>query len=128
VPSGSAEGFIQRVRALPLPGRVLSVIAPLLALMRPLNQQLAYSDATIEHLAVQDPRVLRLRSVPSVGPASPWNAREPRASRSSPAPVDAQHLGGCVKPIGNDLKGSTIEFKAGRDLSPVSAPKLLSAA
>ena len=33
-----------------------------------LNQQLAYSDATIEHLAVQDPRVPHLRSVPSIGP------------------------------------------------------------
>ena len=66
--SGSAEGFIERVRALPLPGRVRSLIAPLLAVMGPLNRQLAYSDATIEHLAVQDPRVPRLRSVPSIGP------------------------------------------------------------
>ena len=56
--------------ALPLPGRLLSVVAPLLALMRPLNRQLSYSDATIEHLAVQDPRVPRLRSVPSVGPVA----------------------------------------------------------
>lgn len=70
MPSGSAEGFIQRVRTLPLPGRLLSVIAPLLAVMRPLNWQLAYSDATIEHLAVQDPRVPRWRSVPSVGPVT----------------------------------------------------------
>ena len=38
--------------------------------MRPLNGQLTYSDATIEHLAVQDPRVLRLRSVPSIGPVT----------------------------------------------------------
>ena len=56
--------------ALPLPGRLRSVVAPLLAVMRPLNQQLAYSDATIEHLAVQDPRVPRLRSVPSIGPVT----------------------------------------------------------
>ncbi len=55
---------------MPLPGRLLSVVAPLLAVMRPLNQQLAYSDATIEHLAVQDPRVPRLRSVPCVGPVT----------------------------------------------------------
>jgi transposase len=68
VPSGSAENFVHRVQTLPLPGRLRSVVAPLLALMRPLNQQLAYSDATIEHLAVEDPRVPRLRSVPSVGP------------------------------------------------------------
>ena len=38
--------------------------------MRPLNRQLSYSDATIEHLAVQDPRGPRLRSVPSVGPVT----------------------------------------------------------
>jgi transposase len=71
VPSGSAERFVDRVQALSLPGRLRSVVPPLLAVMRPLNQQLAYSDATIEHLAVQDPRVLRLRSVPCVGPVTP---------------------------------------------------------
>jgi transposase len=68
VPSGSAEHFVHRVQNLPLPGRLRSVVAPLLALMRPLNGQLTYSDATIEHLAIQDPRVPRLRSVPSIGP------------------------------------------------------------
>ena len=70
VPSGSAEGFTQRVQSLPLPGRLRSVVAPLLAVLRPLNQQLAYSDATIERLAVHDPRVRRLRSVPCVGPVT----------------------------------------------------------
>jgi transposase len=96
VPSGSAESFIHRVRGLPLPGRLLSVVAPLLALMRPLNRQPSYSDATIEHLAVQDPRVPRLRSVPSIGPvtAAAFHRRDrrrptlpPRASaRSLPRP------------------------------------------
>jgi transposase len=70
VPSGSAAHFIDRVQALPLPGRLRSVVAPLLAVMRPLNQQLAYCDERIEHLAVQDPRLPRLRSVPSVGPVT----------------------------------------------------------
>ena len=70
VPSGSAEHFVHRVQSLPLPGRLRSVVAPLLALMRPLNGQLTYSDATIEHLAVQDPRVPHLRSVPSIGPVT----------------------------------------------------------
>src|ERR1041385_3653738 len=46
VPSGSAESFVHRVQGLPLPGRVRSVVAPLLALMRPLNRQLSYSAAT----------------------------------------------------------------------------------
>jgi transposase len=51
-------------------GRLLSAVAPLLALLCPLNRQLAYSDATIEHLAAHGPRVLRLRSVPCVGPVT----------------------------------------------------------
>jgi transposase len=70
VPSGSAERFVDRVQALSRPGRLRAMVAPLLAVMRPLNQQLAYSDATIEHLAVQDPRVPRLRSAPCVGPVT----------------------------------------------------------
>jgi hypothetical protein len=28
------------------------------------------------------------------------------------------HLGGRAEPVGNDFAGSTIEFKAGRDLIP----------
>lgn len=70
VPSGSAEGFLHRVRALALPGRLVSTIAPLLAVMRHLNAQLAYSDETIERVAAHDERVQRLRTVPSVGPVT----------------------------------------------------------
>ncbi len=70
VPSGSAEAFATRVRALALPGPLLSLIAPLLAVMRPLNRQLVYSDATIERLAAHDERVQRLRTVPSIGPVT----------------------------------------------------------
>jgi len=42
VPSGSAGSFVDRVRSLPLPAPVLSVVAPLLAVMGHLNQQLPY--------------------------------------------------------------------------------------
>jgi transposase len=70
VPSGSAEGFLHRVLAMTLPGRLLSTLAPLLAVMRHLNHQLTYSDATIERLAAHDERVQRLRTVPSVGPVT----------------------------------------------------------
>jgi transposase len=70
VPSGSAEGFLRRVRALALPGRLLSQIAPLLAVMRHLNRQLAYSEQVIEEVTAHDPRVQRLRPVPSVGPVT----------------------------------------------------------
>lgn len=43
VPTGMAEGFSRRVAALPLPGQLLSEVAPLLAVMRQVHQQLAYS-------------------------------------------------------------------------------------
>ena len=70
VPTGSAETFSRRVVALPLPGRLLSEVAPLLAVMRPVNQQLAYSDGAIEAVTRPDARVQRLRTVPSVGPVT----------------------------------------------------------
>jgi transposase len=70
VPTGSADTFIRRVVALPLPGRLLSEVAPLLAVMRPVNQQLAYSDEVIEAVTRPDARVQRMRTVPSVGPVT----------------------------------------------------------
>ena len=45
VPSGSAEGFIPRVHALPLPGRLRSVVAPLRAVMRPFESPHAPASA-----------------------------------------------------------------------------------
>jgi hypothetical protein len=63
VPTGSAEGFIRRVLALRVPGRLLSELAPLLAVMRQVNQQLAYSDARIAAVARADERVERLQRV-----------------------------------------------------------------
>jgi transposase len=83
VPSGSAEGFLLRVRALVLPGPLRSQIAPLLAVMRHLNRQLTYSGETIEHIAVQDPRVQRLRSVPSIGPSPPRPSSPPSTTSTA---------------------------------------------
>jgi transposase len=70
VPTGSAEAFIRRVLALSLPGRLLSELAPLLAVMRQVNQQLTYSDERIAAVARTDERVARLQTVPSVGPVT----------------------------------------------------------
>jgi transposase len=70
VATGSAAAFATRVRALALPGPLLSLIAPLLAVMRPLHRLLSYSDATIERLAAHEERVQRLRTVPSIGPVT----------------------------------------------------------
>jgi len=70
VPSGSAEAFGQRVATLPLPDRLRSTIAPLLAILHHLSAQLASADHAIEQLAAQDARVQRLRTVPSIGPVT----------------------------------------------------------
>jgi transposase len=70
VATGSADTFSRRVMALPLPGRLLSEVAPLLAVMRTVNQQLAYSDGVIEAVTRPDARVQRLRTVPCVGPVT----------------------------------------------------------
>jgi transposase len=68
LPSGHTETFSRRVLALPIPGRLRSEIAPLLAVMRQINRQIAYSDEVIERITATDERVQRLRSVPYVGP------------------------------------------------------------
>src|SRR6266542_5927086 len=70
VPTGTAEGFSRRVAALPLPGQLMSEVAPLLAVMRQVNQQLAYSHERIAALTQTDERVRRLQSVPNVGPVT----------------------------------------------------------
>jgi len=95
VPSGRAATFVQRVAALPLPGRLLSTIAPLLAIMPPLNVQLTYSDHAIEHLAAHDARVQRLRTVPNIGPvtATAFVATLDDVQRFRHAPQVAAYLG-----------------------------------
>jgi transposase len=67
VRSGGAEAFTARVRALPLPGRLLSEGGPLPAVMRQVNQPLADTDERIEALTTTDSRVRLLRTVPSGG-------------------------------------------------------------
>ena len=70
VRSGAPESLSHRVRALPPPGRLLSEIAPLLAVLRHVNAQIAYCDARIETLTATDTRVRGLRTVPNVGPVT----------------------------------------------------------
>jgi len=70
LPSGSAETVSARVRTLPLPGRRLSELAPLLAVLRPLHAQIGYSDHVIAQLTQHDPDVRRLQTVPFIGPVT----------------------------------------------------------
>ncbi len=64
VPSGSAENCVDRVQGLPLPGCLLSVVAPLRALMRPLNRPLSYSDER----SSTSPSRIRACAAPALGP------------------------------------------------------------
>ena len=122
VPSGSAESFIHRVRGLPLPGRLLSVVAPLLTLMRPLNRQLSYSDERIEHLAVQDPRVPSIlrRRPPQAEALRTWALRI-AARRGTPVAVVAlaRRLAGILYALLRD--GRVFEPKRVRHPRPTAA-------
>jgi transposase len=95
VPSGSAEGFPRRVLALPLPGRLRSEVAPLLAVMRHLQPPLAYSDERIAAVTATDERVRRLQSVPTIGPvtAAAFVAAVDEASRFRHAHEVEAYLG-----------------------------------
>jgi len=70
VASGNAASFTRRVARLALPGRLHSEIAPLLAVFVSINQQLAWLDARLEHLAQSDETMDRLCTAPSVGPVT----------------------------------------------------------
>jgi transposase len=46
-------------------------IAPLLALLGPLNEQIKDLDERVSELAVKDERVKRLLTLPQIGPVTP---------------------------------------------------------
>jgi transposase len=68
VASGSAEGFRWRVADLMLPEELKERIAPLLALMDSLNEQIEQLDQKTAAIGKQDARVRLLQSVPMIGP------------------------------------------------------------
>ncbi|WNG37964.1 IS110 family transposase [Archangium violaceum] len=67
VADGEAESFVRRVEALALPGRLKAEVAPLLCLMRHINEQIAFLDGLLERLARRDEQLARLCTVPHVG-------------------------------------------------------------
>lgn len=68
VATGSAKCFEGRLEDLGLPEHLKQEIAPLLAIMRPLNEQIRALDHRIEELGRTDERVKRLTTVPEIGP------------------------------------------------------------
>lgn len=67
LPSGAAESFVDRVEGLGLPPELEELMAPLLALMGPLNEQIKQLDRKTEGLGKEDPRVRLLQTAPMIG-------------------------------------------------------------
>ncbi|MCI0571109.1 MAG: IS110 family transposase [Myxococcaceae bacterium] len=67
VGTGSAAAFSRRLKAVELPEYMQHEVAPVLALMEPLNAQIAALDEALEREVSKDAQVLRLCSAPRVG-------------------------------------------------------------
>lgn len=67
---GRAENFVARVNDLPLPPQLAARIAPVLALLTPLNAQIDTLDAQVAIRARDDERTRRLMTAPGVGPVT----------------------------------------------------------
>jgi transposase len=70
VPSGGAATFGQRVQTLPLSATQARVVAPLVALLKPLNRQLATLEAQLARGVAANAAARRLCTVPGVGPVT----------------------------------------------------------
>jgi transposase len=68
--SGCPETFVQRVTELTMPGRLKSEVAPVLAVMAPLNKQIAWCDQQVGMIVKDNEVVERLCTVPGVGPVT----------------------------------------------------------
>jgi len=65
---GRAENFVARVNDLPVSSQLAALIAPVLALLAPLNEQIDRLDAQVAVRAREDERTRRLLTAPGVGP------------------------------------------------------------
>jgi transposase len=69
VQSGMARSFPRRLALLTVPEELSAEIAPLLAVMEGLNQQIDAGEAGLAPHAAQDP-VRRLETIPNIGPVT----------------------------------------------------------
>ena len=70
LPGGAAETFLRRLEALSLPAPLQHAVAPLLATVATLNQQIVIADRVLTDLARSDQRVRRLDTAPGIGPVT----------------------------------------------------------
>ena len=67
VPTGSSGCFSERVERLGLPKHLAAEIAPPLAMLVPLNEQIGLLDEKLDELGGKDERVKRLMTMPQIG-------------------------------------------------------------
>jgi len=70
VPGGDPEHTVAKLMALPLSVAVAAELAPLVALLEPLNAQIAAADGRLAALAAADAVVQRLMTAPTIGPVT----------------------------------------------------------
>jgi transposase len=70
VPTGAARTFVSRLDVLELPAALAATVAPLRALLAPLNQQLAEVAARLDARVANDAVMRQLQTVPGVGPVT----------------------------------------------------------
>lgn len=70
VGTGSAAAFQKRMEAVQLPEYMKEEVGPLLAMMEPLNEQIAALDAQLQHAAETDGHVALLCTAPQIGPVT----------------------------------------------------------
>lgn len=70
VPSSMAESVAARITALPLSPMLEAELAPLIAVLAPVNAQICDADARIAALGKTDPIVALLATAPAIGPVT----------------------------------------------------------
>jgi len=93
--SGSTASFLVRVAALDLPSSIAETLAPLQRVIGVLNEELVAADDRVATIAVQNPVVARLTTVPGIGPvtATAYVAALDDAARFGRAAQVASYLG-----------------------------------
>jgi transposase len=70
LPSGSAETFVRRLRALALSPTMTAVLQPLQHLIETADEELTIVDRELAAIATTDPCVQRLMTMPDIGPVT----------------------------------------------------------
>jgi transposase len=95
VRSGKAEQFVSRLEELTLPPTLQTTLAPSVAVLEALDGEIRKADQAVAQVAIDDPVVTRLMTVPGVGPvtAAAYVATLDRADRFAGAHQVESYLG-----------------------------------